>query len=235
MGVRLRLAGRTEVLSSIRSGERLRIATPNPEFILEARRNAAFREALESSLCIADGFGLELGLRLWRLRDRSFLPVSRYAGADLVEDLLADGGRSLYLLGGAPGVAEAAAARWNERYPGLRIVGAEDGGRVSDDPSVDPTLVARVNAARPDVLLVAFGMPKQELWMARAGGLEVPVMVGVGGTFDFYVRKKRAPRIWRRLRLEWLWRGLSEKGHWRRIWRATAVYGVTLLWTLLLS
>lgn len=231
MGTRLALAGKAEVLALIDAGGPARIATPNPEFMLEAQENPAFRSALEGmDCCIVDGSGLYFGLRLQQLLRGGNNAPGQYAGADLCADLFAryrDGSRSFYLLGGKDGLAAAAVPRILAIYPGVKIVGAEGGGLIGrDGTTVDASLSIRIKAAKPNILLIGFGAPRQELWITQnAPDLAVQVMVGVGGTFGFYTDKKRAPRLLRSLHIEWLYRGATESGHWRRVWRATVVFG----------
>ena len=212
----------------------LRIATLNPEMALEAGEHSDFREAISRmSLCSIDGTGLYLWARFAGLK-----PPKRYHGADLVHDLFEryqDGSRSFYLLGGAPGVAATAKTAIERLFPGIKVVGADDGGRI--DPAnveVAPAVVEAITKAKPDVLLVGFGAPKQELWMDRAQSkLHVPVMIGVGGTIEFYASKSRSPHWMSRIGLEWLYRGFHERGHWRRVWRAVVVFSAqAFVWIL---
>jgi N-acetylmannosaminyltransferase (EC 2.4.1.187) len=167
------------------------IVTVNPEFVMEARRNRAFRRVLAAAdLATPDGFGIILAAR-WRgtpLR-------GRVTGIDLTERIAAEAARrgwSLFLLGAAPGVAERAAAVLQRANPGLRIAGCYAG---SPRPADEPPIRERIIAARPDVLLVAYGHPAQDLWIARNQPLlRVPVAIGVGGTFDELARVvPRAP------------------------------------------
>lgn len=188
------------------------VATVNPEFVMHARQDSEFRSALEhAGLALPDGFGV-----VWALRRRGCPVPDRVTGVDLVPrlaELCARRGYRLYLLGAAPGVAGRAAERLSAMHPGLEIVGAESGSPLPVD---DGATVAMVNEARPDVLLVAYGHPKQELWVARnRERLQTRVAVGVGGTFDYLAGSvRRAPGPLQRAHLEWLWR------LWLEPWRA---------------
>ncbi|HZS00714.1 MAG TPA: WecB/TagA/CpsF family glycosyltransferase [Chloroflexota bacterium] len=191
------------------------VVTPNPEFVMLAQRDAAFRAALNgATLAIPDGGGLLLAARLW---GRPFREQVR--GTDLVYRLARVGaaeGQRWFLLGAAPGVAEAAGRRLMARYPGLQVVGTFGG---SPHPADDDAAHAAIQAAAPvDVLLVAYGAPGQELWMARnVPTLGVPVVMGIGGVLDFISgRVRRAPRWVRDLGLEWLFRLLVQPRRWRR-------------------
>lgn len=166
-------------------------------------------------------------------RVRSIIPET-VTGTDLV-DLIAkqaaSAGWRLYLAGGKPGVAAEAATVLTERYPGLTIVGAEEGPpdpqyRRRDFESYTDEFLDRVRATRPDVLFLAFGAPKQDEFLhEHQTKLGVPVTMGVGGAFDFIAgRVKRAPRWLRSLGLEWLWRLALEPWRWRRIWTAIIVF-----------
>lgn len=190
------------------------VATVNPEFLMRARRDPAFRRALGSAaLRLADGWGV-----VWALRRRGKV-ATQVSGADLVPRLAGaavERGYSLYLLGARPGVAEAAAARLRAGHPGLRVVGAEPG---SPRPDQDLAQAERVRVSGADLVLVAYGAPQQELWIARnAGRLGAGVAIGVGGTFDYLAgHARRAPEAWRRLHGEWAWRLLHEPWRARRM------------------
>ncbi len=199
----------------VRSGGCHRVVTPNPEFAMAARRDPEFLRVLnESSLAIPDGIGLMVAVRLAGHRIRQHV-----RGTDLVHQtaaLCARNGYRMFLLGAAPGVAEAAAARLQRDNPGLRIAGCHAGFH---QPERDAETVAVVRqAGRVDVLLVAYGAPNQEKWMARnQAALGIPCAVGVGGVFNFLSgRSKRAPEWVLRLEMEWLHRLIVEPWRWRR-------------------
>ena len=122
----------------------------------------------------------------------------------------------MFLLGAKPGVADAAAEKMRERFPGLVIAGTNDGYFQDDDPVVE-----KINAAQPDLLLVCLGAPKQELWMQRnAPRLRVGLMAGLGGSLDgFAGTVRRAPKWMIRLQLEWLYRLLREPSRIGRMMR----------------
>lgn len=198
----------------IRSGQPHQVVTVNPEFLVQARSDAAFRACLEGAdLALADGVGLLPAARLLGHP----LP-GRVTGVDITERLMALCAQAtyrVYLLGAAEGVAAATAAVLQGRYPGLQVVGHHAG---SPDPAYDAEQVARVRAASPQVLLVAYGAPAQDLWIARnLQQLGVAVAIGVGGTFDYLSgRVPRAPGVLRRWGLEWLYRLVRQPWRWRR-------------------
>jgi N-acetylglucosaminyldiphosphoundecaprenol N-acetyl-beta-D-mannosaminyltransferase len=188
------------------------VATVNPELIMLARKDRSFRRILQQApLRTPDGVGVLLASRILGRR----LP-QRVTGVDLVESVAAQAARRgdrLFLLGAAPGVADAAADRLRAKSPGLAVAGTFAG---SADEAGDEETLAAVKAAPADILLVAFGTPRQERWMERnlsASGASVGI--GVGGSFDFISgRTPRAPAWVRGLGLEWLYRLL------RQPWRA---------------
>ncbi len=191
------------------------IATVNPEFIIRASRDRAFADVLErADLAIPDGQGL-----LWASRVLGKPLRARVAGSDMVP-LLAERssreGFTLFLLGAAPGVADIAAERLRKRYPGTQIVGTHPG---SPRPEDDELSVALITDARPDVLLVAYGAPAQDLWIARNQvRLQVPVAIGVGGSLDFIAGVQRRAPVWMREHgLEWLYRLIRQPSRWRRM------------------
>jgi N-acetylglucosaminyldiphosphoundecaprenol N-acetyl-beta-D-mannosaminyltransferase len=180
------------------------VATVNPEFVMRARADAEFAAVLDGAdLCLADGWGV-----VWAVRRQGCTLAAPVAGADLVPALArrcAGKGHRLFLLGARPGVAEEAARRLKAIAPGLQTAGAHAG---SPRPEDDEQSVELIRASRPDILLVAYGHPQQELWVARnAHRLQVPVAIGVGGALDYVAgRVRRAPVWMRRAGLEWLFR-----------------------------
>ena len=213
----------------IRSGAARYVVTPNPEFVILARHDAAFRDILNrADLSIPDGGGLLLAARLFGQPLRE--PVR---GTDLCYGLLelapANGWR-VFLLGAAPGVAAAAGVALGRRYPGLVVAGtfAGDGSARGDGA----TRAAVQRAGRCDLLLVAYGAGKQERWIDRnLGQVDAGLAVGVGGVLDFMSgRVRRAPEIVRRAGMDWLFRLLVQP---RRITRQgrtiPAFLGLTLL------
>lgn len=212
----------------VQSGRRHYIVTPNPEIVMEAQKDGEFREILNSAdIAIPDGTGLIFASRL------SGRPLrKRTTGSDLtwkVAELAEEKGYSLYLLGGEiEGVATKAAEKLKDKFPGLKISGAEEGGKISrQGEAEDKGISGRINEAGPDILLVAFGAPRQEKWIYKnLPDLDsVKVAIGIGGTFDFIAGKaKRAPKAFRSLGLEWLWRLITQPQRIGRIWTATGKF-----------
>ncbi len=195
------------------------VATVNADFVVNALHDPELRRILQrADMTTADGMPIVWGGRLLGAP----LP-DRVTGVDLIPPLAgraAERGYSLFLLGARPGVAARAAEKLVARNPSLRIAGVLSPPQ-SPLVEMDPGLVAEINAARPDILLVAFGNPKQEKWIAmHAPALRVPVCIGVGGTLDFIAGEtRRAPRWMRQRGLEWLFRLAQEP---RRLWRRYA-------------
>lgn len=191
------------------------VVTVNPEFVMLARRNPSFLQAINQAvLVVPDGIGIVLALRYLRQPT-----PERVTGVDTVVALArrcAEQNYRLYLLGAAPGVAEVAAARLQELAPGLQIAGTYAG---SPAPSEEDELIERIRVAQTDVLYVAYGAPAQDLWIARnLARLPAAIAMGVGGSFDFLAgRQRRAPKIMQRMGLEWLYRLYREPWRWRRM------------------
>ena len=182
------------------------IVTPNPEMVYCARRDAAFMDVLHgAALVVPDGIGIVYASRILGT------PLQeKVAGIELGEavcELLAASGKRLYLLGAKPGIAETAGVRLQEKYPGLLIAGTHD-GYFKDDAAV----VREVCASGADAVFVCLGFPKQEKFMAAHGKeMGAALLMGLGGSLDVYSgASRRAPRIWIRLGLEWLYRLLKE-------------------------
>lgn len=180
------------------------VFTADASGIMRAQEDPALQEIiLQADLVTADGAGVLLASRL----NGAALP-ERVSGVDLVEEisrLAAQRGYLIYLFGAADGVAKLAAAELQKRHPGLTIVGVRNGYFTTDE---EAGIVREIAQARPDVLFVALGIPRQELFIrSHFAELGVPVMIGVGGSFDVISGTlKRAPRWMQRAGLEWLYR-----------------------------
>lgn len=158
---------------------------------------------------------------VWLLRWTGYRDVERVYGPDLLLAACAAGverGWRHYFYGGAPGVAEKVVERLRAQFPSIQVAGWESPPFCPLMAEEEAEMVARIRAARPDILWVGLGSPKQDIWMyEHLGTLGVPVLAGVGAAFDFLaVVKRQAPRWMQRSGLEWLHRLLSEP---RRLWR----------------
>jgi N-acetylglucosaminyldiphosphoundecaprenol N-acetyl-beta-D-mannosaminyltransferase len=190
------------------------VAFVNPDCLNIAWGNADYRSALlDAERVLPDGIGIHIGCRMQGVALRE-----NVNGTDLFPLLCAAAARhrrSLFLLGARPGIARAAAENMQARYPELIIAGTRDG---YFDAAEEAEVIESINASGADILLVAFGAPRQDVWLkAHKQALRVPVRMGVGGLFDFYSgRIPRAPVWMREMGLEWTYRLLQEPG---RMWR----------------
>jgi N-acetylglucosaminyldiphosphoundecaprenol N-acetyl-beta-D-mannosaminyltransferase len=194
------------------------VVTLNVDILLTALENQDLFEAcLAARWVVADGMPL---VHASRLLGRS-LP-ERVNGADLALGLMeraAARGYRVFFLGGDTGVPEAAAGCLRDRLPGLQVVGTSSPPLGFDSrPEEIAQTVAAVRAAAADIVLVGLGAPKQEFWLRHhLGEAQVPVGIGVGGTFNFWAgRVRRAPAVFQQAGLEWLWRLAQEP---RRLWK----------------
>ena len=192
--------------------------TPNPEIVMAAKGDASLRAALSGAeLVLADGVGITKAAAMLDTPLKSRVPGIDFASN--VISRLAERGGSVYLLGAKPLVAEAAAEKLTQTYPGIVIAGTNDGYFTDDAPVIE-----KINAASPDFLMVCLGSPKQELWMsANAGRLSCGLMAGLGGSLDVLAGNvQRAPETWRRLGLEWLYRVIKEPKRLGRVMKLPA-------------
>ena len=207
------------------------IVTVNVDFIKLAKADSAYRRLINTAdLSVADGMPL-----LWAARLIGAPLPERITGTDLVlgcAQMAALEGHRLFLLGAAPGVAEQAATELQRRFPGLTVCGiyAPPFGPWAEDE--DRRIVERVQAARPDVLFVAFGAPRQDVWIREhMAELNVPVSIGIGGTLNFLAGKiRRAPQWMQDFGLEWLYRVVQEPG---RLWKRYLLEDLPIFFQLL--
>lgn len=198
----------------------------NPEKVMKARTDADLRALLASAtLLIPDGIGVVLAARWLGLGK-----FGRVPGSELMPNLCARAaaeGYGVFLFGARPEVNDEAAAELVQRFPKLKIAGRQH-GYVEDKDM--PALIQRINDSGARLLFVALGSPRQEAWMHQhAPALRVKVAQGVGGTFDVIAgRVNRAPPLFLKLNLEWLYRLLREP---RRVWRQRAL--VKFAWCVL--
>lgn len=212
----------------VRAGRGGMVFTPNVDHVVLAEKDARFRAAYRAvDLSLVDGT-----LLLWATRLLGQPVPEKVSGSDLVQPLMqraAQCGFRVYLLGGDPGVAQAASQRLMRQFPGLCIVGWDD-SRIDLD-HLDSRIVARIVAAAPDLLLVALGAPKQECFIfEQRARLGAAVCIGVGGSLDFVAgTRRRAPRWISRIGLEWLYRLLQEP---RRLARRYLLRDPLFAWIL---
>ena len=199
------------IAKTIDSGHRVQIATANLDFARNARRDSFLHRIIcDCAMVLPDGAPM-----LWAARLFGKPLKQRVTGVDLVPELAklsAERGYRIFLLGSQEAMAAQATALLEQRYPGTKIV-----GRYAPPPTAlecmdDAEILRRVHAATPDILLVAFGNPKQEIWIHRNRLLlQVPVSIGIGGALEMIAGGvKRAPRWVQRMQMEWAFRMLQE-------------------------
>ncbi len=218
LGVRVDVVTEQEALDLmacwVAEGRPRQVATINPEFVMRARANPAFAAVLDASdLATPDGVGV-----IWAARRQGVYIPARVGGSDITLPLArqcARLGHRLFLLGAAEGVADEAARRLRRQIPSIMV----DAYSGSPDPAADAETVARVRAAHPDIVLVAYGSPKQEFWIARnKEAVGAAVSIGVGGAVDYLAGvQRRAPALVRRLWLDWVFRLVTQPRRWRRM------------------
>jgi N-acetylglucosaminyldiphosphoundecaprenol N-acetyl-beta-D-mannosaminyltransferase len=220
MGVRIDNLSMNEVLKiaeeKIEKNEQYIIYTPNTEFIMMCQKDEEFLNLMnESDINIPDGIGL-----IYAGKIKKHPLKEKVGGYDLSVNLLKmanDKGLKLYVVGGKPGVAEAAMENVREKYPGIKIVGAQHGyfkgthlGKKGHEEEL--AVIEDINKHQPHILFVGFGAKKQELWIENNKDLiNANVIIGNGGTLDGLAGiVKRAPDIFIKLGLEWLYRLMKE-------------------------
>jgi N-acetylglucosaminyldiphosphoundecaprenol N-acetyl-beta-D-mannosaminyltransferase len=201
----------------IATGQPHHVVTCDANAILRAQEDPEYAAIVRRAAMITpDGYGVMWGARLLNL------PIyERVTGIDMVEGTCAVAARkgySIYILGSEPGIAARAAQNLQARHPGLVVAGTQHGFFSREGISEEP-VAATIAQAHPDVLFVAFGIPKQEKFIAQHfATMKVPVSMGVGGSFDVYSEKlKRAPVYIQRAGLEWVYRVWIEPWRWKRM------------------
>lgn len=191
------------------------VITANPIMVMAALENPSYMEIMKSAeLVVPDGTGV-----VWAA-DYCKEPVAeRVAGFDLLHELLRQGESykwRVYLLGSTPEVIRETTSRLQTGYPGIIIAGYHDG---FFGPEEDEQILAGILEAKPDLLFVARGADSQEPWIAKyKSRLQIPVMMGVGGSFDVISGKsRRAPKAFQKLRAEWLYRLIKEPTRYKRM------------------
>lgn len=219
------------IAAMVESGRPHYVVTPNVDFLVQARRDAELHRILcEADLVLCDGQPL-----VWASRWLGNPLPERVAGADLAPRLMAQAarlGHRVFLLGATEDANTRAAAKLRAQHPHLAIVGHFSPPFRPLEEMDNADIAARIQAARPDILIVGFGCPKQEKWIVQNyRTLGVPVCLGLGGTIDFLAgRISRAPTWMRRTGLEWTWRlAMEPRRLFRRYWTDARCFGVELL------
>lgn len=198
----------------VRSGRPHQIITLNPEYLYKAQSKRELLDLVNSvDLVTPDGTGI-----VWAGKMAKKPVPERVTGIDLMLRLCARGaveGWRVFLLGAAPGVAEEAGEKLKQQFPGLVICGTHHGYFTDAE---NERIVNMIIEAKPQLLFVALGAPRQEQWIYKyQPKMGVPVAMGVGGSFDVISgRKQRAPEWTQRLHIEWLYRLIQEPSRWKR-------------------
>lgn len=205
-----------EILKNFLQEDRLHIvATPNAEIVMMAQKDKEYMEILNNTdLNVPDGSGIVFASKVFKN------PLSeRVAGFDLMMEFIKDiSSRNIkiYLLGSAPQIAEQARVNLEKLYPSVKIVGTHHGYFTDEEEN---KIIEEINNKGTEVLFVALGAPKQEKWIYKnRNKLKVKIAMGVGGSFDVIAGKaKRAPYLYRKLGLEWLYRLIKEPWRYKRM------------------
>ena len=201
----------------------------NPEKTFALRRDRQLGDFFEdAALLLPDGIGVVLAARFLH-----GARIGRVPGADFMQEICrhaSEKGHRVFIYGATEEVNEASVATLERRYPGLQVVGRAN-GYVSGDSLVD-----EINDSKADILFVALGSPRQEIWMRENGpGLKVPLCLGIGGTLDTIVGKvKRAPKVFQRLGLEWFYRLMCQPSRIGRQ-RVLLLYALQVAWQTLFA
>ncbi|MFO5494079.1 MAG: WecB/TagA/CpsF family glycosyltransferase [Cuspidothrix sp.] len=205
------------LIDCLQKGQGTHVVTLNAEMTMQAERNLALAKVIKNAeLVIPDGAGVVLYLQYLLGQD-----IQRCPGIELAEKLLETVAKqqmaaSIFLYGGAPGVAATAANLWQEKLPTLKILGTHSGYH---SPEEEQQLLETLTQLQPQIIFVGLGVPRQELWIAEHRHLCPHSMwVGVGGSFDIWSgTKTRAPHWLANNNLEWLYRLYQEPWRWRRM------------------
>ena len=230
LGVRVDNLGRKEILEKVEvflsESKFHQIATVNPEFILQAQKDAEFKNILNScALNVADGMGIWFAF----LRFGKFLKC-RMTGIDLMMEILKlaeQKNLKVFLAAGSGGLStwEEAAKAINKTFPSLTVSGAN-----LDKTTTGSSFNTTDSGINCDILFCNFGAPFQEKFLNSLKSDKIRLAMGVGGSFDYITGKiKRAPKFLRNVGFEWLWRLIQQPKRWKRIWNAVIVFPIKII------
>lgn len=213
------------------------VTTPNPEMILQAQKNPKLKEILgNADIGICDGVGL-----LWILKLKGVYGIEKISGVDFLDEIAKkchEYNKSIMFVGGGPGVSAEAKLKMQQKYLGLKIdsyIGPNVSYKINQTHPYaqnDQEVINEINAFKPDVLVLALGAGKQEIWLnEHKHKFEgVKIMIGVGGAFDMIAGvTPRAPKIFQKIGLEWLWRVIIQPQRIIRILKAVVVFPIIAL------
>jgi N-acetylglucosaminyldiphosphoundecaprenol N-acetyl-beta-D-mannosaminyltransferase len=220
------------VTAKLKAKQKFFIVTPNPEILVEAQKNPSFASALNSAdLSLPDGVGLVLAAKVFGLKN-----IQRIAGRQMMLKLLEFANQKklrVFFLGSTSLIIKSALHKAKINYPNIKIM-THSGPQfdktalpVSEiDRKIEIDAVNQINSFKPDLLFVAFGAPKQELWLAKhLAHLKIGGAMVVGGSLDYFAGIKKLPPQWMHRRgLEWAWRLFHEKSHLKRVFTAVIIF-----------
>jgi len=215
--------------NAVNTGKKIQICTINSEFVVAAQKNNMFKNILNnSSISTADSAGV-----VWAIKRKYKKTINRIPGIDLFLEICRVAPKKnyrIFLLGGNKNVALKTKKILQKKYIGIHIVGSIDGILI-DASKKDNELVATINRANPDIIAVALGAPKQELWISKnMSVLKGNIFIGLGGSFDYIAGiLPRAPKFMRRLGLEWLFRLITQPQRIKRIFNAVVIFPLFVL------
>jgi len=227
LGIHIRSEGSNGILrwvdEAILRKTQIQIATVNNEILLESRRNKEFKSVLQKSYCIADSTGVVLGICF-----KYFKKIERTPGVDLFYKICQRAQEKQYkifLLGGEKGIAHVAKSKLEDKYPNIKIVGTIDGDEISVEKN-NLVHLTKINKSGAQIIAVALGAPKQELWISKnMTKTKANVFIGLGGTLDFVSGNiQRAPFFLRKVGLEWLYRLFKQPKRIIRIFKAVIIF-----------
>ena len=217
-----------QAVENLQSKRRCMVVTPNAEIAQSCVTDDRLREIVrKAGLVLPDGIGVIYASRILKKPLKQRVPGVEF-GENLVS-ALRDTGKTIFFLGGKPGVAEEAAHRLQVKYPGLKVAGTKDGYFQREEEAVEA-----VQQAKPDVLFVCLGSPKQEYFMAdHFDQLGATLMVGLGGSLDVYAGKVEwAPALFRKLGLEWFYRLLRQPSRLGRMMKLPQYLWQSIRWRM---
>jgi N-acetylglucosaminyldiphosphoundecaprenol N-acetyl-beta-D-mannosaminyltransferase len=211
-------------IKSLRGGH---VITLNPEMIMQAQRNSELSNALKNAeLVIPDGIGIIRALNWLGINHIKQLPGIEFS--EKLIEICAERNYSIAFLGASKDVIETMVENLKKKYPSINIIFVQDG---YFDKNAEPAIVDQLANLKPNVLFIAMGVPKQELWISKhKETLNSTLLIGVGGSFDVWANKvKRAPFIFRKFGLEWFFRLISQPSRFSRMFPTLPLFFIKVL------
>ncbi len=210
------------IVNAVSQKRKIHVVTVNAEMIMLTRQDKEFAAILKNAgLLIPDGSGV-----IWALRQQG-IKLAKLAGIELAQSCINETGARVFLLGGQEETIKMAYNNLIKANPNHCIVGYRNGYFKDED---DDKIIEEINALNTDILLLGLGVPRQEKWISmNINRIKASVFIGVGGSFDVFSGKvKRAPKIMRKLHLEWLYRLYKEPWRWKRMLALPKFMGAVL-------